>query len=80
VLFEYLGSTSYDDGSARRTSTLLVFIEDSRVKGCLNDRQEERSLWVTEDTLEDLLVGLEMVLAAGTGDWRKSKPSGKVKK
>lgn len=71
-LGEYLAESAYEDGSPRVTSTLLVFAEDGWWKGCLKDRDNERSLWHSNDTLESLLDGLEELLATGRAEWRAS--------
>lgn len=70
TLLAMLQDTKYDDGSARQTSTLLIFVEAGMVKGCLNDREIGQTLWATGDSLEGLLTGLEARLAKGTGEWR----------
>ena len=70
ALAEYLEVDSWDDGKTRLTSTLLVFVEDGSVKGCLNDREADRALWVTAGSIQGVIEALEAALAAGTGDWR----------
>jgi len=73
LLFEHLAAVTWEDGSARETSTLMVLCELGRVKLGLNDRSEGRSLWVTGDTLEAALAVLEGSLRTGSADWR-AKP------
>jgi hypothetical protein len=72
ALVEYLTLASYPDGSERMVSTLLILAECGRIKVCLSDRDQSRSLWVTADTLEDALGQLEEDLQLGTADWRRS--------
>jgi hypothetical protein len=72
ALAEYMEADQWPDGTARKTSTLLVFCEAGCVKGCLNDRDGGRSLWSTSDSLAALLASLEAMLATGTGEWRQS--------
>lgn len=73
ALFEYLTSTVFEDGSARQTSTLLVFVDGSDFKACLNDRENDRSLWATGDTLEGCLGTLEALLCDAKAPWRKNR-------
>ena len=69
-LWEYLTTVSWPDGTARRTSTLLLFSDAGCVKLCLNDRDAELSTWMTGRDPEEALEALEAVLEAGTGEWR----------
>lgn len=71
VIWEYLTIDRFDSGEARRTSTLLAFIEDGGWKACLNDREGSRSLWVGGRTIALALDSLEALLAAGEGQWRQ---------
>jgi hypothetical protein len=72
AVMEYLFLDHWEDGASRETSTLLVFVEDGRVKACLNDRQEERSLWVSSTSFLGALAALEDALRSGGADWRRS--------
>jgi len=72
ALSEYLTLDYWDDGTQRRTSTLLVFCEEGVWKGCLNDRENERSCWATAETHDELLKALNERLANGTSEWRRS--------
>jgi len=76
AIWEYLVSERWEDGTARRTSTMTIFVEEGRVKLCLNDRQGQRSLWVSGATLLDALDALEGHLEQGTGDWRRNRVQG----
>lgn len=82
ALWEYLTLDAYEDGEARLTSMLMFFAEDGCFKGCLQDRQEGRSLWVTGESLVLCLDALEARLQAGNADWRQMKSglSGKSKR
>lgn len=72
ALTEYLTAATWEDGTARMPSTLLIFAEDGYYKGCLNDRDASRSLWVAGASIPDVLEALEGHLRAGTGEWRSS--------
>jgi hypothetical protein len=73
VLWEYLTTARFEDGSHRETSTLLVMVEQGRVKACLNDRDAGRSLWASADGLETALRHLEAALGDEGADWRYYK-------
>jgi hypothetical protein len=66
----------------RRTATLTVFFEDGVFKAVLKDREEDRSLWASCDTLTGLLGTLEERLNADPVEWRRSgsPPGGPVRK
>lgn len=72
TLWGYLAEAEWDDGKARKTSTLTVFIEDGTVKLCLNDRDLGRTAWVTGHSLEDAIDGLELRLCDDSAEWRRS--------
>lgn len=76
-LADFLTADSWADGSVRQLPTLILFAEDGRWKACLNDRAEERSAWVTSDTLEGLFAVLDAQLESGTTDWRGGFQKGK---
>lgn len=79
VLVEYLSCEQWDDGTARQSSTLLLFIEEGCFKLCLNDRAASRKAWVSGRTAEEAFSTLESALAAGGVEWRQDKPSGRRK-
>lgn len=80
LVLEMLAETKYEDGGARQTSTLLVFVEGGMVKGCLNDRDQGQTAWAASPTLEGVLASFEARLAKGDVEWRPSggnRPSGR---
>ena len=79
ALSEYLSEHHFDDGSLRITSTALLFQEEGVWKVCLNDRQNDRSMWAAGSTVSAAFDALEVLVATGTGVWRKSGQSGKYK-
>jgi len=74
AIVEYLTCEHDDDGNARLRSTLAVFVEEDTWKVVLNDKQNERSLFVSGASLVDALDALELLLRAGQGEWRAQKP------
>lgn len=73
ALFEHLVASRYPDGSARRTCSLTVFVEDAAWKMCLNDRDQNLVLFVTEGRFDGCLEALELLLQEEQPPWRKSK-------
>lgn len=65
-----LRQMTYDDGSQRVTSTLLVFCDQQVLRVCLNDRDNNRSVFFTGETLEAALLAMENALASNTVEWR----------
>jgi len=77
TLWAYLSDKRWEDGSARTTATMTMFVEDGQVKLCLNDRDGGRTAWSTSSSLEGAAYGLEDRLCKGTLDWRPAKQWGK---
>lgn len=74
LLFEYLTTDTWDDGTVRERSTLLIFCEGQAFKLCLLDRALARKAFVTAQTLLDALRAVEKGLANGSLDWRPDAP------
>jgi len=70
TLLEWLVTEQWEDGSERKTSTILVFGEEGRVKVRLADRETDKVLWVTAESVRKALASLEADLVGGTGEWR----------
>jgi len=78
---EYLTSELWEDGSPRRTSTLLTFCEQGLVKICLSDRAFNRNTFMGGQTFAEAICALEEGLARDRVDWRcASRQDGGVKK
>lgn len=72
-LWEYLSSHTYDDGSPRVSSTLLVFVEDGLVKLCLNDRDQGMVSFLSAPTYAEALLEMDHRVVEGKLEWRLSK-------
>lgn len=79
-LLEHLTATKWDDGSPRQTSTLLLFVEGGRLKGCLSDRACARTLWSSGPSMESLVQSFEVMLADGSAEWRAAGGGGKSRR
>jgi len=73
ALHEFLTLSQLPDGTARTTSTLLVFSESGLWKACLCERDAGLNLWATAESLQGLWDELEARLTAPAVDWRPSK-------
>lgn len=62
-------------GSPRQTSTILFFREDGQWKVCLSDRDTDRVLFRSGDSVSDCFEALEKALASPRADWRASRRS-----
>lgn len=83
ALVEWLTADKWeDDGKPRETSTLTVSVVDGMWKVSLNDRDGQRSTFVTASTLGQALQALENRVAEDECDWRdwSDKYRGKGKK
>lgn len=79
AMIEALTMRTWEDGTPRETSTLLVFIDGGKWKCCVNDRDVPRSAFVTADTLATLLVAVEKGLREDSLDWRMKPQESKRK-
>lgn len=70
TLLEWIVTEQWEDGSERKTSTLMIFGEEGRIKLRLADRETEKVLWVTAESVKKALASLEADLVGGTGEWR----------
>lgn len=79
ALLEFLGTVSWPDGSSRESGTLLLFLDQGRLKVCLGDRAQSLALFVTSasGSLLGLLDHCEKQLQAPAADWRPAKGKGK---
>lgn len=70
TLWEWLSCEQFDDGSARVTATVLVFVEGGMCKLCFNDRDGHRKAWITGKSPSEAFQALEASLAADRLEWR----------
>lgn len=80
LLYEQMTCERWEDTTAREVSTVTIFIEDGAFKAALNEKSVRRSLYVTAETLTDVLKALEKALASPTPDWRSWKGGAAKKK
>jgi hypothetical protein len=73
VLWSFLTQKTWEDGSARLTSTLLIFEQDGILKAMLKDKDAGLCLWVAGATFEGLYDALEGALSDPRADWRQDR-------
>jgi len=73
TLWEFLTLTEWEEDVPRERGTLLFFVEDGLMKGCLNDKDSGYIAFLSGGSLEDLLEGLEAGLAEESLEWRMSR-------
>ena len=72
-ILEYLVTDKYPDGEKRETSALVIVADGSGWRGCVSDKDNNRTLWRTAATVEGLLLELETALAADDpAAWRQA--------
>lgn len=72
AVWEFLTETEWGEGEPRRTGTVLLFVEDGRVKVCANDRDSDSVCFVSGSTPDEALGSLDQGLRDGDLDWRPS--------
>lgn len=72
-LVEFLTLMRFSDGTTREPGTLMVFLQEGRLKYCLSDKAEGRVAFRCFDSLHGLLEAIEEDIREGTLDWRKSR-------
>lgn len=72
-LHAWLSEVTWDDGSKRKPSTMLICVESGWMKCWFNDKDADRSAWFTAGSLSDLLVAVELGLENEDVPWRPNK-------
>lgn len=75
TLHQYLTCVRWDDGKPRTTTTLLFFVEGEALKCCINDRDNNRSAFVTSAGFAALLSEVETRLREESLDWKTKSQS-----
>lgn len=76
ALWEYLTVDKTPGGTVRERSSIILFIEGTEVKLCLNDNSKGRNLWTTAKTIQEAFRACDLALQAGGAAWRAKKPAG----
>lgn len=73
TVWEYLATDRYEDGSARKTSTLSLFVGPGGLQASLNDRERGLVCFVTGTSVPAILFTLEDMLFSDKVDWRRAR-------
>lgn len=77
LILEHLTAPTFDDGTRRETSTLMVFVQHGLWMLMLRDRAEGYCAWMPGETLEEAFQRLEAALDAGDPSlWRLDRRPG----
>lgn len=81
-ILNWLCDDTWNDGEVRQRSSILFFVQDGAIKGCLMDKDNEMSIWAGGDSFAGFLACLEGRLRDPKADWRKmaNHPSKKKSK
>jgi hypothetical protein len=75
TLADFLCQAFWEDETGKRTrrtpGTVVLFVEDGRLKACVNDKDLNRVAFYTFDGPDTFWKQLEGVMAADKLDWRK---------
>jgi hypothetical protein len=75
-LVEFLTLEKFADGTSRMTGSLLIFVQDGRLKVMFSDREEDLVAFRSFDSLDGLLVACNQDIKQDLLDWRKNRGGG----
>jgi len=76
ALAEFLSLSRWEDGEARETGSVTVFVDAGMWKACLSDKDGKRVAFLSARTPEGLFEALEEGLQADRLDWRAQREQG----
>jgi hypothetical protein len=79
-LIEFLTSLKWGDGSRRVSGTVLVFVDDGRMKCCLSDRDQGLVAFAVAGSILELFDAAEGLVARSDADWRPMRKGGHARK
>jgi hypothetical protein len=78
-LWEFVTRTTWDDGATRQPGSFTVFLDEGKLKGCLNDKDAGLVCFVTAAGLLELLRKLNGAVNDGASDWRQTRGEGRAR-
>lgn len=72
-VIEFLSTTEWGPNEPRLPGTVLLFVDEGRLKACLTDKDSGMVAFATLTALSSCLQELEALLGKDQLDWRKSK-------
>lgn len=73
TLWQYLTQTTWEDGTPREPSSLLIFPQDGVFKCMVRDKAAGLCLWVACRQMSQLLDAVESALADPVAEWRHDR-------
>jgi len=73
TLWDYLSQAAWEDGKARQTSTLFIFLDDGKWTVMLKDRDRELVAFFKAERLTVCLTLIEDALCSDSVDWRADR-------
>ncbi len=73
LLWEFLYSTRWPDGSDRVPGTVLLFVDGGRMKALLNDKDGSFVAFVTLSEEDGVMDALEDAIASPATDWKPTR-------
>lgn len=73
ILLEFLTRTQWEDGAVRKVGTLMLVAEGGKWKAWLHDADGKRSAWVSGDTIQELVMAIDVGLLQDRLNWRADK-------
>lgn len=80
TVWEFLTRVRWDDGKARETGTILLFVDTGVLKACISDRDAGEVAFLSGHTLESLLETIDTSLSGNSLEWRPARNGGKKKR
>lgn len=73
TLLEYLTALKYPTGEPREPACLIIVADAAGWRGCVSDKDNNRTLWKTSSSVEGLLLTIEQALAEDDPSaWRQA--------
>jgi len=76
TLWDHLTQTTWDDGTPRETSSLLLFVQDGMLKAMLRDREAGQCLWTAGVSVATVMFQLDTALSDPNAEWKADKAPG----
>lgn len=71
---EFLAREAWPDGEPRERGTILLVFQDSRWRAWVNDKDTQRSAWVSAESIQGVLEAVEKGLLNDSLGWRQDRP------
>jgi len=76
MVWSYMTQTTWEDGSPRKTSSLLAFLQDGVMKMMLRDQEAGLCLWVAAPGIQQGFEVMEAAIGDPRTEWRLDRKEG----